>query len=672
MVVSHRTLAHEPSFKYEHSEISSAVSNATTPSSLSAASTSTTAIASLSTSSLPSTQLPMTCLQTLHVTTLPGEPSLTLHVRSRAPSSHNIPTFHGGDVIMGNVVLSLTPKEAQYVTSVEIELQGEISAPGRPPHRFLTKRSTLWTSTVSIKHNSTSSVSSREVEAPSHTVKSTQLNRPRIRLEPSRSHVWPVEVSLPTYIFSSETPASSQSPHLFHPGMVEGDRTESTQESGGKGGVRAETVGYGFDWVKSDESLCFRHDRDAMELGQKEQVLEWINSTTPRRVLLEDGTDLSPVTVEGTVRTSRDKEHAFKLPPSFSEGASVACLEYKLVVTVHRRGLLRDDKSLHAKLHVLPHSYLASEPSTGDPLRTSHPPVVASQLPGPSENPDGWNLTPEVVMQLQPKLRRSGGVVDGDIAKEIVLKLALSRPLCYARGTTIPFRLTISIPHPYISASKELERSTGRKSKVSLASPSTAISMPFLVPSVPPLFRKVSIACSMSCSTHVETRAPSNTPPRSPLPKLSLAPSSAAIAASIRLVRATHAGPDANYDGNTRRRCASFLHTASTAVIHDEPMGNTAADDVEETHPELKGWATEQGRLVRTFAGEIPLKEDIKPTFAFSHFVLQYAVVLFPFEVSGFTPSSNEPLWSEPVNITAHPPRKPRPVPTLISANQPL
>lgn len=94
---------------------------ATLPS-LPAAAPSITTISSSSTSSLPSTKLlPTPPQQTLHVTTCQGEPSLVLYVRSRAPSADNTPTYYGGDVIAGNVSLNVTPKEAQYITSVEIE-----------------------------------------------------------------------------------------------------------------------------------------------------------------------------------------------------------------------------------------------------------------------------------------------------------------------------------------------------------------------------------------------------------------------------------------------------------------------------------------------------------------------------------------------------------------------
>ena len=61
----------------------------------------------------PTVQLP-----TLHVFT---QPSLTLHLRSRARSPDHTPAFYGGDFVSGHVQLNLPHKEAQYVTSVDIE-----------------------------------------------------------------------------------------------------------------------------------------------------------------------------------------------------------------------------------------------------------------------------------------------------------------------------------------------------------------------------------------------------------------------------------------------------------------------------------------------------------------------------------------------------------------------
>lgn len=92
-------------------------------------------------------------------------------------------------------------------------------------------------------------------------------------------------------------------------------------------------------------------------------------------------------------------------------------------------------------------------------------------------------------------------------------------------------------------------------------------------------------------------------------------------------MRAIHAGPHADDDNKNSRECASFLHTVATAVmLHDEPVnrGKIDADhNAEKTASSLRGWKAEKGWLVRTFVGEIPLKEDIKPSFMFSHFALQ-------------------------------------------------
>jgi hypothetical protein len=112
----------------------------------------------------------------------------------------------------------------------------------------------------------------------------------------------------------------------------------------------------------------------------------------------------------------------------------------------------------------------------------------------------------------------------------------------------------------------------------------------------------------------------------------SFVPSAAAVASSIRLVRAIYVGPDAAKDG-VRRESASFLQPISRAVIFEDDnhgKGHDARLTLQrsggctgESVPELEGWTPERGRLVRTFRGEIPLREDVRPSFLFSHFVLK-------------------------------------------------
>jgi hypothetical protein len=110
---------------------------------------------------------------------------------------------------------------------------------------------------------------------------------------------------------------------------------------------------------------------------------------------------------------------------------------------------------------------------------------------------------------------------------------------------------------------------------------------------------------------------------------VSLVPSAAVIASSIRLVRAIHVGRDANDKRGIRRESESFLRTIATAVILDDDQTVRNHDAIEDdgTEVEFKGWTTEHGRLVRTFVGEIPLKGDIQPSFVFPHFVLQVRVL---------------------------------------------
>lgn len=114
MVVFRSTLTRKATFQYEPTEAS------TSPSSL-AGTTSTTTLSSPSMSSLPSTSVLPTTHQNKHVATRPGDLSLALRFRSRASSAEDAPTYYRGDNITGDVVLTLSPEQAQHVTSVEVE-----------------------------------------------------------------------------------------------------------------------------------------------------------------------------------------------------------------------------------------------------------------------------------------------------------------------------------------------------------------------------------------------------------------------------------------------------------------------------------------------------------------------------------------------------------------------
>ncbi|KAF8896107.1 hypothetical protein BD779DRAFT_1724469, partial [Infundibulicybe gibba] len=120
-------------------------------------------------------------------------------------------------------------------------------------------------------------------------------------------------------------------------------------------------------------------------------------------------------------------ERSYQLPPSFSERASPAYVDYRLVVAV-KRGFLRVDQTLSTSIAYIP----LSIPDPPSPLRQA---AYRSGTPlvGPKEDPEGWKVYP--VMSF-------AGTLFG--ARDIVLKceLAIAKPLCFAIGSPIPLIVT--------------------------------------------------------------------------------------------------------------------------------------------------------------------------------------------------------------------------------------
>ncbi|KAK1219394.1 hypothetical protein PQX77_017919 [Marasmius sp. AFHP31] len=78
----------------------------------------------------------------------------------------------------------------------------------------------------------------------------------------------------------------------------------------------------------------------------------------------------------------------------------------------------------------------------------------------------------------------------------------------------------------------------------------------------------------------------------------------------------------------------------------------------------------DDGWITRRMNGEINLPKSLKPTCEIAHFSINYAVALFPFDTTGFQPSSHnnvntnnlEPLLERRVGIATMFPKGPRPV----------
>ncbi|KAF8507418.1 hypothetical protein JB92DRAFT_3145352 [Gautieria morchelliformis] len=136
----------------------------------------------------------------------------------------------------------------------------------------------------------------------------------------------------------------------------------------------------------------------------------------------------------GTVATSAvEKEplSVYQLPPIFERTSrfSSCYIQYKVMATIHR-GRLRIDQSLSTTIVYLPRS----RPSAPSVLRQlayrEH-----TALLGPEVDPEGWEIL---------GTKSVTGTVFESRKVEVACLFALAKPLCYTRGTSIPFRLTLS------------------------------------------------------------------------------------------------------------------------------------------------------------------------------------------------------------------------------------
>ncbi|KAF8523602.1 hypothetical protein JB92DRAFT_2884404 [Gautieria morchelliformis] len=137
------------------------------------------------------------------------------------------------------------------------------------------------------------------------------------------------------------------------------------------------------------------------------------------------------IALPDTVATSAVKRgplSVYPLPPSFSaraDGTSLCYLEYKVVATI-RRGRLRVDHSLSTTITYLPRSRPAA-PSVLRQLAYRE----ETALPGPGGDPEGWEI-------------KGPQSVTGVGQVKVTGLFALAKPLCYTRGTSIPFWVTLS------------------------------------------------------------------------------------------------------------------------------------------------------------------------------------------------------------------------------------
>ncbi|KAN0093272.1 hypothetical protein V8E55_004056 [Tylopilus felleus] len=199
-----------------------------------------------------------------------------------------------------------------------------------------------------------------------------------------------------------------------------------------------------FEMLKSDsiKGVSIKISAGTTVVGQEEQP--FLNAETDLwtpSMSLPDGSNVTKLakgryswpfslTLPAEVEVQDQKmKKRFPLPTSFSERASTAYLDYKLIVTV-KRGLLKVNHTL-----ITTFAYVSvTRPELPSPMLLK---AYNEDLPlvGPESDPDGWHTLAPLTVQ--------GKLFDSHAA-EVTFKLALAKPLTYGRGTAIPLWLTLT------------------------------------------------------------------------------------------------------------------------------------------------------------------------------------------------------------------------------------
>ncbi|KAI0696900.1 hypothetical protein BC835DRAFT_1271093 [Cytidiella melzeri] len=125
----------------------------------------------------------------------------------------------------------------------------------------------------------------------------------------------------------------------------------------------------------------------------------------------------------------KGKPEPYKLPPTFSERASPAYIDYKLTVTV-KRGALRVNQILSTSIYYTPLS--RAEPPS--PLRQAAY-LEGTNLVGPDGDPEGWHTCSQV---------RVTGTLFKTREVHIDCTISLAKPLSYAAGSPVPIFVSFS------------------------------------------------------------------------------------------------------------------------------------------------------------------------------------------------------------------------------------
>ncbi|KAG2126748.1 hypothetical protein BD769DRAFT_789990 [Suillus cothurnatus] len=153
--------------------------------------------------------------------------------------------------------------------------------------------------------------------------------------------------------------------------------------------------------------------------GSMMSKLEKGRYTWPFKIALPDKTE---------VLDHKEKKR-FPLPPSFTERASPAYINYKIAVII-KRGALKVNQTLATDFAYVP----ITKPELPSPMLQK---AYKENIPivGPEGDPEGWYILPSVTVT---------GTLFGAKRGNVDFNLALAKPLSYARGSAIPLWLTFT------------------------------------------------------------------------------------------------------------------------------------------------------------------------------------------------------------------------------------
>ncbi|KAL5508511.1 hypothetical protein ACEPAH_6130 [Sanghuangporus vaninii] len=125
--------------------------------------------------------------------------------------------------------------------------------------------------------------------------------------------------------------------------------------------------------------------------------------------------------------------HSELLPPSLDNLGLNSVINYRLIVNIKKRGLLKPDSIISTRIGYTP---ITRPGPFSSARRRAY--MEKTLIPGPSIDPRGWRVSRDTRVDGTLFKQREISATYTDI-----MKLALATPLAYTRGTVIPCHLTI-------------------------------------------------------------------------------------------------------------------------------------------------------------------------------------------------------------------------------------